>query len=99
MMSRLIHHSVVGAPSSRILSPLAAGFMKKITERSMFRSVFFFSWQSLVPPSDLPLKRTMDIREPSFDETGAQNAIFRSDFLYIANKPIDFAPRRASNGP
>jgi hypothetical protein len=59
----------------------------------------FFSWQSLVPPSDLPLKRTTNIREPSFDETGAQNAIFRSGFLCIANRPIYFAPQRASSGP
>jgi hypothetical protein len=52
-----------------------------------------------VHPSALPLKRTMDIREPSFDETGAQNAIFRSDFLCIANRPIYFAPQRATSGP
>jgi hypothetical protein len=45
-----------------------------------------------VHPSDLPLKRAINIREPGLDETGAQNAIFRSDFLRIANKPMDFTP-------
>jgi hypothetical protein len=42
-------------------------------------------WHSLGPPSDLPLKKTMDIREPSFDQTGAHHAVFRSRFLLIAN--------------
>jgi hypothetical protein len=41
----------------------------------------------------------MNIREPSFDETGAQNANFRSDFFWIANKPKEFAPRHAFHGP
>jgi hypothetical protein len=59
----------------------------------------FFSWQSFVPPSDLPLKRTMHIRESSFVETAAQNAVFQSDFFWIANRPMDFAPQRASSGP
>jgi hypothetical protein len=57
-------------------------FMKTTTERSMFRSVASF-WRSFDYPSVLPLKRAMDIREPSFDETGAQNAFFRSVFLCI----------------
>jgi hypothetical protein len=55
--------------------------MKTNTERSMSRSEFFFG-QSLAPPLDLPLKRAMNIREPSFDETGAQNAFFRSDLFF-----------------
>jgi hypothetical protein len=56
-------------------------------------------WHSFVPASDLPLKRTMNIREPSFDQTGAHDAIFASGFLCIANYPMDFAPRRACSGP
>jgi hypothetical protein len=30
----------------------------------------------------------MDIRGPSFDQTGAHDAIFASEFLQIANRPI-----------
>jgi hypothetical protein len=41
----------------------------------------------------------MGNREPSFDETGAQDTFFRSGFLWIANKPNEFAPRRAFHGP
>ena len=72
--------------------------MRTTTERPLFPSVGR-SWHSVVPPSDLPLKRTMDIRESSFDATTAHNAVFRSDFFWIANRPIDFAPQRASSGP
>jgi hypothetical protein len=58
---------------------------KQPLKGSVFRSVGGL-WHTSVPPSDLPLKRTMDIREPSFDQTG----IFASGFLCIANYPMDF---------
>ena len=51
------------------------------------------------PPSDLPLKRTINMRVSGFDQTGAHDAIFASGFLFIANYPMDFAPRRACSGP
>jgi hypothetical protein len=38
-------------------------------------------WHTFVPPSDLPLKRALNIRGPSFDQTGAHDAIFASEFL------------------
>ena len=57
------------------------------------------SWHLFVHPSDFPLKRTMNIRESSFDATTAHNAVFRSYLFSIANYPMDFAPRRACSGP
>jgi hypothetical protein len=79
---------------------LEAFCMKITTERPMFSSMVC-AWRGFAAGSVLPLKRTMAIREPSFDETGAQNAFFWSEFLCIANmhRPIDSAPRRAPNGP
>jgi hypothetical protein len=41
----------------------------------------------------------MGNRESSFDETATQNTNFRSNFFWIANKPKEFAPRRAFHGP
>jgi hypothetical protein len=41
-------------------------------------------------------KRTMGNRESKFYRTGARDAKFPSDFLWIANKPKYFAPPRAS---
>jgi hypothetical protein len=56
-----------------------------ITERSLFRSVhevpWAVLWRSFVPPSVLPLKRTMDNRESIFDETTAHNAVFGRTFF------------------
>ena len=40
------------------------------------------------PPSDLPLKRTINMRVSGFDQTGAHDAIFASGFLFIANCPM-----------
>jgi hypothetical protein len=43
---------------------------------------WLLSRRSFVHPSDLPLlNRTTNIRGPSFDQTGAHDAIFASDFL------------------
>jgi hypothetical protein len=39
------------------------------------------------------------MREPSFDETGAHDAIFAAEFLKTANRPMNFATRRSSSGP
>ena len=39
------------------------------------------------------------MRVSGFDQTGAHDAIFASGFLFIANYPMDFAPRRACSGP
>jgi hypothetical protein len=41
----------------------------------------------------------MDNRDPRFYGAGAWDTFFPSDFLWIANKPKDFAPRCASHGP
>jgi hypothetical protein len=70
--------------------------MKTITERSMFRPfrVFFRGSRSSLLQVCLSRGRCR-----GWQGRGKGPTDFHSDFLCIANRPIDFAPQRASSGP